>query len=142
MTGDRAVPVPTLRGEEQVYFDEARRHRLVHQRCEDCGARIFYLRTVCPSCSSDRLAIAQSSGRGVVHTFTTQYRAGHPAFADEVPYTAVLVDLEEGVRVLADLVDCRPEDVRIGMPVSVVFDDVGEGLTLPRFRPRTGEEQQ
>jgi uncharacterized protein len=129
------APTPTLRGEERIYFEEARNRRLVHQRCDDCGERIFYLRTVCPSCWSERLTVCESKGRGVVHTFTTQYRPGHPAFADRVPYTAVLVDLEEGVRVLADLVDCAPEDVHVGMPVSVVFDDVTEELTLPRFRP-------
>jgi len=135
VTGGGALPAPVLRGEERIYFEEARRRRLVHQRCDDCGERIFYLRTVCPSCWSDRLTVCESSGRGVVHTFTTQYRPGHPAFAGKVPYTAVLVDLDEGVRVLADLVDCAPDEVHVGMPVSVVFDEVSEDLTLPRFRP-------
>ena len=142
MTGDAAPPVPVLRGEERIYFAEAQRHRLVHQRCEECGRRIFYLRTICPSCASERLAIEESTGRGEVHTFTTQYRPGHPAFADAVPYTTVLVDLEEGVRLLADLIDCPPEQVRIGMPVEVVFDEVNDQLTLPRFRPRRAEEDR
>jgi uncharacterized OB-fold protein len=130
-----AVPVPTARGEERVWFEAARERRLVHQRCDDCGAHVFYLRTVCPSCWSERLSLRDSSGRGVVHTFTTQHRPGHPAFADRVPYTVVLVDLEEGPRMLADLVGCPPEDVHVGLPVEVVFDDVSDDLTLPRFRP-------
>lgn len=135
MTDGAAMSAPTLRGEERIYFEEARRHRLVHQRCDDCGERIFYLRTVCPSCWSEQLSVHEASGRGVVHTFTTQHRPGHPAFAGRVPYTVVLVDLEEGPRVLADLVDCPPGEVHVGMPVRVVFDDVGEELTLPRFQP-------
>lgn len=121
MTDGSAVPVPTLRGEERIHFEEARRHRLVHQRCDDCGARIFYIRTVCPSCWSERLSLCDSTGRGVVHTFTTQHRPGHPAFTDRLPYTVVMVDLEEGPRVLADLVDCLPGDVHVGMPVEAVF---------------------
>lgn len=132
-------PVPTLRGEERIYFAEARKHRLVYQHCERCGAAVFYLRTVCPVCTSEQLAVVAASGRGEIYSFTTQYRAAHPSFAADVPYTVVLVDLPEGVRVLADLVDCAPEDVRVGMPVEVLFDDVTPELTLPRFRPAAAE---
>lgn len=134
-------PEPVLRGEERVYFEEARHRRLVHQCCQSCGERIFYLRTLCPVCASEELVLEESAGRGVVHSFTTQYRAGHPAFADAIPYTVVLVDLDEGVRVLADLADCPVEAVRVGLPVQVFFDDVSATLTLPRFRPAEPVEQ-
>ena len=128
-------PIPKLRGEEQVYFEEAKNGRLVFQRCRDCSQHIFYPRTVCTACMSEDLEYVASSGKGSVYSFTTLHLPGHPAFADDVPYTIVLVDLEEGVRVLADLVDCEPDDAAVGMPVEVLFDAVTEDFTLPRFRP-------
>ena len=129
-----AKPIPTLRGEEKIYFEEAKAGRLVYQECRDCGASIFYLRTVCPECMSEELDVVPSAGRGTIHSYTTLHRPGHPAFADEVPYTIVLVDLDEGVRVIADLVDSDPEDIEVGAPVEVLFDAVTEDFTVPRFR--------
>lgn len=134
-------PIPVLHGEERIYFEEARNHRLVYQRCDDCGAAVFYLRTVCPSCTSESLSIVAAAGNGEIYSFTTHYRAANPSFADDVPYTIVLVDMPEGIRVLADLVECPPEQVRVGMAVEVLFDDVTEELTLPRFRPSDSGER-
>lgn len=131
-----ARPVPKLRGEEQVYFSEAKAGRLVYQHCLDCGANIFYPRSVCTTCMSESLEYLPSSGKGVIYSFTTLHLPGHPAFKDEVPYTVVLVTLEEGVRVLADLADCDPDEVHVDMPVEVFFEDVNEEFTVPRFRPR------
>lgn len=130
---DRPVPFP--RGEERTFFDDAREHRLSYQQCEQCGTRIAYPRTVCPSCLSDRLTRHRAAGTGTVHSFTTLHRAGHPGLADRVPYTIVLVDLDEGVRLLADLVDGPgAQPPAIGMPVEVVFEVVSPELTLPRFQ--------
>ena len=131
-------PFPTLRGEERAWFEEARSGRLVFQQCRACDERLFPPRTVCPACMSEELHLVASQGRGLVHSFTTMYVPGHPAFADDVPYTVVLVDLDEGVRMLADLVDCAPEEARVGMPVEVRFDPVDDELAVPRFRPITG----
>ena len=131
-----AKPIPKLRGEERAYFDEAKRGRLVFQQCADCAARLFYPRVVCPECMSENLQYVASSGRGVVYSFTTLHVPGNPAFADDVAYTVVLVTLEEGVRVCADLIECDPDQVTVGMLVEVVFDDVTEDFTRPRFRPR------
>ena len=130
-------PVPALRGEEKVYFAEAKAGRLVYQRCRACQSAIFYPRTVCPHCMSEDLEFVPSAGRGTIYSYTTLYRAGHPAFAADVPYTVVLVDLDEGVRVLADLVGSSPEDVAVGLPVDVLFDAVTDDFTVPRFRLAT-----
>lgn len=129
-----AKPIPTLRGEEKTYFDEAKAGRLVYQRCRACQEVIFYPRVVCPTCMSEDLAFEPSVGRGTIYSHTTLYRAGHPAFAEDVPYTIVLVDLDEGFRVIADLVDSPPEDISVGLPVEVFFDPVTEDFTVPRFR--------
>jgi uncharacterized protein len=130
-----AKPIPYPRGEEQSWFDKARDGRLVYQQCADCGAVPFYPRAVCPSCWSSALVEKTSAGHGAVHSFTTQYRPGGPGFADDVPYTLVLVDLDEGFRVLADLRDFPVESLAVGLPVEVFFDEAGPGLVLPRFRP-------
>jgi hypothetical protein len=72
---------------------------------------------------------------GRIYTFTIIDRAGIPAFAEEVPYVLALVQLEEGVRMMSNIVQCRPEEAAIGMKVQVVFDDVTEEITLPKFKP-------
>lgn len=128
-------PIPKLRGEEQIYFQRAHQGDLVYQRCEGCGARLGYPRVVCPVCFGVELEIVTASGGGVVHSFTTLHRPGKPAFADDVPYTIVLVDLDEGVRVIANLVTDDQDSVSIGMRVRVIFDRVTEDFTLPRFVP-------
>lgn len=127
-------PLPRLRGEEQIYFDEAKAGRLAYQRCADCATSVFYPRSVCPECLSENLTLRTSSGRGVVYSYTTLQVPGNPAFADVVPYTIVLVDLEEGVRVVADLVEVEPDEVAVGQPVEVFFESVSDDFTVPRFR--------
>ena len=77
---------------------------------------------------------APSSGRGTVFTWTVVGRALHPAYADSVPYAPVVVELEEGVRLLSEVVDCTPEELEIGMPVEVTFEAVTADITLPKFR--------
>jgi len=123
------------RGEEQAWFDAASEGRLAYQQCADCGAVPTYPRAVCPSCWSSALVNKTSLGRGIVYSFTTQYRPGGAEFADDIPYTLVLVDLEEGFRALGDLRACRPESVIVGLPVEVFFDAASPGPVLARFRP-------
>jgi len=79
----------------------------------------------------------RASGRGEVHSYTVCYKAAHPAMENKLPYAVVLVDLEEGVRLVSNIVDCGPESLAIGMSVEVVFDDVTPEITLPRFKRRT-----
>ena len=76
------------------------------------------------------------SGLGTVYTFTVTYQNQAPGFRDDLPYVLAYVELEEGVQMLTNIVDCPPEEVRIGMPVEVTFEDVGEEVAVPRFRPR------
>lgn len=135
---DPVRPPIIARGEEAVFFAHLHQHELVFQRCTGCSRTVFPLRTVCPHCQSESLDLERAVGRGTVYSFTTQHRASHPFFAADVPYTLVLVDLDEGVRVFANLVDCAPDDARIGMSVEAVFDDVEPELTLLRFRPTPG----
>jgi uncharacterized OB-fold protein len=89
---------------------------------------------MCAACGSWRWEWARSSGRGTVFTWTVVARALHPAFAADVPLAPVVVEMEEGVRLLSVVVDCPPDALQIGMPVEVEFDDVTPEVTLPKFR--------
>ena len=90
----------------------------------------------CPHCGATELRWEEASGRGEVHTFTVARRPTHPAFAGQEPYVIAVVELEEGPRVTTNVVGCEPEDVRVGMPVELTFEEKGEdGFALPLFRP-------
>lgn len=119
--------------ESQPFFDGAREHKLLIQRCRACGTNQFYPRKLCIHCGSLDVEWTQASGRGSVHTYTVVHR-GMPGWREEGPYVAAIVDLVEGVRMTTNVIDCRPEDVTVDMPVEVVFVDEGQ-YVLPRFRP-------
>ncbi len=127
----RPLPVPD--GDTKPYWDAAKEHRLVIQRCQDCQHAIFYPRSICPQCMSDRVAWIGATGKGTVYSYTVVHRA--PAqFADDAPYVVALIDLAEGVRMMSNVVGSPPSSVRIGAAVEVVFDDVTSDISLPKFR--------
>lgn len=127
-------PLPKPDRDSQEYWDAARRHELVLQRCLDCDKFRFYPRLICPHCLSERFEWRKSSGHGVVYSFTVIHRPPSPFFRDKVPYVLALIDLEEGVRMMSNVVDCDPDDVKIGKHVVVVFEDINDEITLPKFR--------
>jgi uncharacterized OB-fold protein len=98
---------------------------------------IWYPRPFCPSCASTRVAWIEASGRGTVYSFTVNRRgqADLPAYREAGTYVLAYVELEEGPRMLTNIVDCDPDSVHIGQRVEVVFHDTGQGTALPRFRP-------
>jgi len=129
-------PLPYISEVSRPYWDAAKRHGLVIQRCQGCGHYHYPAGDTCPRCLSDRLVWVKVSGWGTIYSWIVFHQVYHQAFASEVPYVVVVVELEEGVRLVTNLVDCKTEDIEIGMPVEVVFDDVTEEITLPKFRPR------
>lgn len=122
-----------------VYWDAARSHKLVLQQCLECQRFRFYPRSVCPHCLSDTFEWREASGRGHIYSFTVIHRAPTPAFRDRVPYVLALIELQEGVRMMTNIVGCDPDAVRIGESVEVVFDDVTDEVTLPKFRLATSD---
>jgi len=130
----KPLPVP---GPESVPFWEAcRRHELSLQRCAACGSFWFPPGALCPTCLSESWSWEQTSGRGTVYSFVVFHRLYHPGFADDLPYAVAVVELEEGPRLPTSIVGVDDTELRCDMPVEVVFDDVTETVTLPRFRPR------
>jgi uncharacterized OB-fold protein len=122
-------PTPTSR----PFWEAAKRHELVLQRCDACARFIYYPRPRCPHCFADHLSWRRVSGRGKVYSFTIVRRASSRAFADG-PYVLAIVELEEGVRMTTNIV-APPETVQVGMPVQAFFDDVTPEHTLVKFKP-------
>lgn len=133
-------PLPLVDEESRGYWEACGRHELYLQRCGSCGALRFYPRALCPSCLSERIEWVRSAGRGTVYTFTVTHQNQAPGFRDTLPYVLAYVELDEGVRMLSNIVACAPGDVRIGLPVEVVFEDATAEISLPKFKP-TGQEQ-
>jgi uncharacterized OB-fold protein len=131
-----AKPLPQISPEMAPFFEAAHRHELVVQQCTGCRTLRFPARTICSRCLGREATWVPMSGRGTVFSFAVMHQAVHPGFAAEVPYPVVVVELDEGVRLLSNLVDCALAEVRIGLPVEVVFEDVTADVTLPKFRPR------
>lgn len=125
-------PKPQPNPLSQAYWDGAARGELVLQQCSACGAIRHYPRILCTQCYSDQVQPYVASKRGTIHSWTVSHHAFHPAFRDELPYTTVTVDLEEGVRALGRW----PVAVKlfIGMPVVASFEPGGSGPELT-FRP-------
>jgi uncharacterized OB-fold protein len=131
---EHTKPLPALDGLHGEFYGFCKQHQLRFQRCKGCGTWRHVPREICAECSSWDWEWSESSGRGRVFTWTTVTRALHPAFRDDCPMAPVVVELEEGVRLLSQIVDCPPEELTIDMPVQVVFEDVTEEVTLPKFK--------
>ena len=132
---DYQKPLPYISEGTQPFWEGTRAHELRLPRCRDCGRFHFYPRSLCPQCLSSDLEWVRASGRGKVYSFTISHRPATPAFKEDVPYNIIIVELDEGPRMMSNLTGCANEDISIDMPVEAVFDDVTEEVTLPRFRP-------
>ena len=134
MTEAYEKPLPVIDPGSAPFWEAAREHRLSIPRCLDCGKHHFYPRELCPHCHSDNLEWSDVSGRGSIYTFTIARRPAGPAYADDVPYVIALIDLAEGPRMMTNVIASDVEAVRIGDAVEVVFDDVTDEVTLPKFK--------
>ena len=130
-------PLPRITADTAPFWEGCRSHELLLAACEDCQKVHLPPGPVCPHCFSDRLGWRKASGRGVVSSWVVVHQAWFPAFKGDLPYNAVQVELEEGPRLTANLVGVANDTIEVGTPVEVVFDDVTNEVTLPRFRPRT-----
>jgi uncharacterized OB-fold protein len=130
----KPLPVPTP--ETQPYWDGLKAHELRIQRCLDCGQAYFYPRPFCPHCFSDKVEWFKASGKAKLHTYEVIHRAP-PAFAADAPYVLAVVELEEGPRMLTNIVGggTEPAGLKIDMPLQIRFDDVSSDITLPKFGP-------
>ena len=127
-------PRPAITEDIAFFFEGARRHQLLIQRCTGCGTLRHPPLPACATCRSFEWDTVESSGRGEVFSFVVVHHPQVPGF--DYPLPIALVELEEGTRLVADLVGVEPAEVRVGMPVTVEFYEADDELTLPVFRPR------
>ena len=131
-------PVPPMSELTRPYWDAARRGEFVLQLCEQCGHRPFPPRAHCPECGASDLRWQGASGRGRVHSYTVAHRPPAAAFATQLPLVVAIVELEEGARMVTNLVDCDPKEIEIGAAVAVRFEAIDDTeMMLPVFKPIT-----
>lgn len=130
-----SMPPPMADITSLPWWEQAAKHRLVVEQCKDCEHTRLPPSPVCPECRSDECEWKEVSGKGEVYTYTIVHRP--IAMDQELPYVIAVIALEGsgGVRMISNLVGIAPEDVKVGMPVEVVWEDMSEELAVPRFRP-------
>ncbi len=127
--------LPTIEPESAPFWDAAKEGRLLIQRCESCGAAQHYPRPFCAVCWSDQVRWEEASGRGTLYTYSIVYMNDLAPFNERLPYVAAAVDLEEGPRIMTNIVGADPGDLEVGMAVVVDFEQLNEDVSAPVFRP-------
>jgi uncharacterized OB-fold protein len=127
-------PVPQPDSDTARFWQGLREEQLLLQHCGDCGHIQYYQQAMCRACGGEHLVHRPASGRGKVHSFSVVHRAPGPAFKPDVPYAVLLVELEEGPRMISTYTGGDPGEVTFDMNVVLVCERVSDELTLPRFR--------
>jgi hypothetical protein len=133
-----SMPAPAVTEDTRPFWEACRRRELVVQRCTSCGTFRHPPSPVCWRCRSFAHEWVAVSGRGSVFTYAVVHRAPLPALEASVPFTVVVVALDDapGVRLVSNLVDAAPGELRVGLPVEVLFEEMSREATVPRFRVR------
>lgn len=127
------TPKPMMNEDTKEFWDKLQETKQLHfQRCSNCQTYMHPPGPVCRECHTLDREWVPAQGKGTVYSYVIYHRPVHPGF--EVPYEVVLVEMEEGVRLVANMIDCEPDEVYIGMPVEVVVDQVFEDIALPKFK--------
>ena len=130
---DKPLPIPSA--ESQPYWEALRECRLMMPRCDDCRRYWFPPALLCPHCNAATWTWTQASGRGRIFSYVVYHRVYHPAFAQEVPYAVAVIELDEGPRMISNVIGIAPDKLACDMRVEVVFEPVSDTITLPKFRP-------
>jgi uncharacterized protein len=128
----RPLPQPTV--ETEAFWQGAREGRLLIQHCKDCRQHQFYPRPYCIKCLSENIAWTRCSGKGKIYTFTINHRAGNEFMQGKTPYVVAIIELEEGVRLMANIVEGDLAKVAIDAEVRVAFERASDKITLPQFK--------
>ena len=128
-------PLPEITLLNEPFWEGTKAHELRLQLCDDCPSYRFTPKDVCADCASVNATWTPVSGAGTVYSYSVVHRGPGPGFQEDAPYIVVMVDLAEGPRMLSHMTGCEPDDMKIGMPVTVVFEDVTPEITLYKFKP-------
>lgn len=132
-------PLPRLTPDNRRFWEGCRQHRIMLPTCLSCDRPHWPPGPVCPFCFSRAITWRQATGLGTVSSWVVVHKAWLPAFAADLPYNAVQVELDEGVRLTGNVVGIPNAELRVGMRVKAVFEDVTPTATLPRFQPLAEE---
>ena len=127
-------PLPQPTADTQPFWEYCKKHELRMQKCSQCGHIRYPPSIICPKCSSMEAEWTKLSGRGKIFSFVVFQYVYNKAFSDDMPYIAASIELEEGPRIMSNVIGCKPEDVKVGMPVEIQFEDVTGEFTLPKFK--------
>jgi uncharacterized OB-fold protein len=136
-----AEPAPPQRMEPPTskvstpFWEATREKRLVLQHCSACAKAIWFPRVLCPHCSGSDLRWRDATGRGTVYAVSVQYRPGSPQLKDRVPYAVALIDLDEGVRMMSNVIVDDAESVAVGDSVEAAWEALSDGRNLVVFQP-------
>jgi uncharacterized protein len=126
-------PLPLITSVDKPFWEAAKRHELLAYRCLNCGA--YYSVVIeCVKCSAPHMEWVRVSGKGKVYTYTVYHQLYNPVWKEDIPYNAAWVQLDEGPLILTNIVGFKNEDLHVGLPVEVTYDDVTEEVTLPKFK--------
>lgn len=136
MTAPRSKLLPIPTPETKPYWEGAKAHELRIQFCTECQKHFFYPRIFCPTCLSDAVEWRKVSGKGTLLTYVLSARPA-PGFENELPYAIAIVKLDEGPHLMSNIVNTEltPANLPAGMALEVVFHDVNDTITLPKFQP-------
>ena len=133
MAHEKPLPQPTA--DTKPFWDGCKDHQLRFQKCVKCHHVRWPPSMFCPECHASQTGWIVACGKGSVYTFAVYHRAFHKAFEGDLPYVTAIVELEEGPRLLTNIIGCHPDNIRCGMPVEVAWEDVSEEFSLPKFFP-------
>jgi uncharacterized OB-fold protein len=132
---DYNKPIPVPSSESQPYWDGLREHKLLMPRCDACEGYWFPPSLLCPSCNSAKWSWTAVSGRGRIFSYVVYHRVYHPGFAGEVPYAVAVIELDEGPRMISNVIGIAPDELVCDMKVEIVYQPISEAITLPKFKP-------
>ncbi|MED5198493.1 MAG: OB-fold domain-containing protein [Gemmatimonadota bacterium] len=131
------MPLPSVDTFTRPFWEACVAHRLMIQRCAECGTHRSPPKPVCWQCQSSEYVWSESTGRGSVFSYTIVHHSPHPIARDRIPYNIAVVELEdcEHVLITSNVVDCPDPELRVGLPVEITWEERSDGQPLFRFRP-------
>ena len=127
-------PLPVIEKWNAPYWQAAKRHEFVAQRCRSCGYTHLPPGPACTNCLSADQDWVRLSGRGTIYSYGVYYQCWHEGFAGDIPYNVALISLEEGLQIVSQVIGCDNEELDCGLAVEVAFDDITPEVSLPKFR--------
>jgi uncharacterized protein len=131
---DYKKPLPVIEKWNAPYWQAAKRHEFVAQRCRACGYVHLPPGPVCTNCLSDDQEWVPLSGKGTINSYGVYHQQWHSGFADDMPYNVALIELAEGPQIISQVIGCKNDDLACDLAVEVTFEDVTPEVTLPKFR--------